>query len=295
MKLLLEVKNLSICFQNKKEEATVCRNISFSMYDNDILGIVGESGCGKTVTAQALLKNLSLPRRRLFGDILFHKDPMRIGYIFQDSSTSLNPTMRIGKQINEMLKDKAKALQLIGQVGLPATGHWYNKYPHELSGGEKQRVSIAVALSTAPNLLIADEPTTALDVGSRSLILDLLKSLQVPLLIISHDFNVIARICNRVLVMYGGRIVEEGTGEKICRRPQHPYTRALLLAQPGAHIDGSMPLTSIEGAPPLPSERHAGCNFAPRCQEELPICRTTLPPFEKGCACWLKRGQDGAD
>ena len=285
MKKLIEVTNLCVYFTQEKKRQRAINHISFDLYDNEILGVVGESGSGKTVMAQALLHQLPFAGRVIEGDIHFSNENLRIGYIFQDPATALTPTMRIGKQVNETLKNKQAAKELMTKVG--ADPSWYNKYPHELSGGEKQRVATTIALSCRPDLLIADEPTTALDVANQALILSLLKNLHIPLIVISHDLRMIAGMCDRLLVIYAGRILESGPVQTILQNPKHPYTQTLLSAS--FSIEDPSPLATTRIITAEAMEETKGCAFFRRCEHATKYCETKAPPFsqESSCACWL--------
>ena len=256
MENLLEVKNLQFSFRTYGGVVKAVRDVSFEVRPGEILGIVGESGCGKSVTSQCLMRlNPEPPGFFEGGEILYKgKDVLKmnkkelrqfrgkeISYIFQDPMTSLNPTMRIGKQIEEVFvgrkgmsaaEKKAKALEILKMVGISDGERRYKQYPHELSGGMKQRVMIAIALVGSPSIVIADEPTTSLDVTIEAQILDVLKNLQKTLgtsiILITHDLGVIAKLCDRVLVMYGGKIVERGSVDEIFYDTAHPYTKGLM-------------------------------------------------------------------
>lgn len=281
---MLTVKNLTVRFGALR----AVRNISFSMKSGEALGIIGESGSGKTALIDAI-GNLSCGQ--VEGAIAFEGEK-RIGMIFQNPMSSLNPTMTIGMQIAEgpivqKLASKsqalAKAKELLHLVGIsPAR---IDQYPHELSGGMRQRVMIAIAIACSPRLLLADEPTTALDVTVQAQVLALLqtmrKRLQMGLLLVSHDFGVIAEMCERVLVMYAGKIVEEGSIQEILSSPRHPYTQLLLRSLPG--MNRSTPLCGIEGSPPDLARPIQGCAFKERCPYAALKCLEEPPgPI----ACW---------
>lgn len=257
MENLLEVKNLTFSFHTYGGVVKAVRDVSFEVRPGEILGIVGESGCGKSVTSSCIMRlNPEPPGFFDGGEIIYKGDDVlkmdkkalrnmrgtEIGFIFQDPMTSLNPTMRIGKQIEEVFvgkkgmsaaEKKQKALEILKLVGISDGERRYKQYPHELSGGMKQRVMIAIALVGSPSIVIADEPTTSLDVTIEAQILDLLKNLQKTLgtsiILITHDLGVIAKLCDRVLVMYGGKIVERGTVDEIFYETAHPYTKGLML------------------------------------------------------------------
>lgn len=317
---LLEVKNLTFSFRTYGGVVKAVRDVSFDVRKGEILGIVGESGCGKSVTAQCILKlNPEPPGFFEGGSILFKGEDIirktdkemrkirgvEIGFIFQDPMTSLNPTMKIGKQIEEIFvgregvskaERKEKALEILAMVGISDAQRRYDQYPHELSGGMKQRVMIAIALVGNPSIIIADEPTTSLDVTIEAQILDLLKKLKeefgASIIMITHDLGVIAKLCDRVLVMYGGKIVERGTASEIFYHTGHPYTKGLMESIARIDTDKNQKLTPIEGTPPDLFAPPAGCPFAARCEYAMKVCYE-LPPEEyhlsdehKTC-CWL--------
>jgi oligopeptide/dipeptide ABC transporter ATP-binding protein len=270
---LLCVENLNVTFNTKDKSFHAVRGIDFSLNAGESVGIVGESGCGKSAAALAIKR---LSAGDVSGNISFRGKS--IGIVFQDPMTFLNPTMKIGHQIIEgplyhklIAKSQAKnrALELLRLVGISNPEIRINQYPHQLSGGMRQRVLIAIAIACNPDLLIADEPTTALDVTLQAQILDLIKEMQkhlsMGLILISHDFGVIARVCETVLVMYAGKIVERGDVREILERPKHPYTRMLLNSLPTLEHPKSKPLQSIEGTLPDLSKNLQGCSFKPRC------------------------------
>ncbi len=291
---LLEVKDLTVTFG----ALHAVRGISFAVEEGEAVGIVGESGCGKSAAVQALTR---LTPGKVGGKVLFEgKENVgpgkKIGMVFQDPMTSLNPTMKIGAQIAEGLiyhkmasrkEAQQKAIELLKLVGVNEPELRIAQYPHQLSGGMRQRVLIAIALACNPRLLIADEPTTALDVTIQAQILDLIKRMRqhfhMSLLLISHDFGVVAAICERVLVMYAGKIVESGRVEEVLKRPQHPYTQMLLNSLPRLDKPRSEPLQAIEGSPPNLSVLPRGCAFKERCPFAALKCREEPPgPI----ACW---------
>ena len=320
MNKVLEVKDLHVSFDTYAGEVKAVRGISFDLQEGEVLAIVGESGCGKSVTAQTIMKlNPMPPARIVSGEITLaekdivkatEKDMMKIrgkdvSMIFQDPMTCLNPTMQVGKQLTEAIRHhqnlsqeqaNAEAIRLLEIVKIPNTKQRAKQYPHEFSGGMRQRVMIAMALSCAPKLLIADEPTTALDVTIQAQIMDLLKEIKeqtnTAIILITHDLGVVASMADRVAVMYAGKIVETGTAEDIFYRPSHPYTRALLKSLPKTDMDRSIRLVSIAGTPPDLLNPPVGCPFASRCPHTMKLCLAEMPPHfapEKNhlSACWL--------
>jgi len=320
---LLAVTNLRTVFRTDRGVVEAVRGVSFELAAGETLGLVGESGCGKSVTAMSLTRLLREPPAtilpgssvRFRGEELLDASPARlrrirgagIGMIFQEPMTSLNPVLRIGDQVAEAIREhaggdrgavRARVIELLGRVGLPEPAERYSAYPHQLSGGMRQRVMIAIALAGGPDLLVADEPTTALDVTIQAQILDLLADLQrelgMALLLISHDLAVVSQVADRVAVMYAGRIVEQGRVPGLFRAPGHPYTRGLLRALPRLDTPPG-PLPAIPGRVPDPRERLAGCPFAPRCPEVMSRCETDDPPaFPTGTGtarCWLREGE----
>jgi oligopeptide/dipeptide ABC transporter ATP-binding protein len=317
MKSLIEVKDLKISLQSQGQVLQAVRNVNFTLYEGERLGIVGESGCGKTILMKSLLQLLPSTATIDSGAIWYQGNDLvrlsekelqkirgkEIGMIFQDPMTSLNPTLKIGYQIAEgylrhfpsitKQEAQARALDLLKQVGISDPELRLEQYPHLLSGGIRQRAVIALALAAKPPVLIADEPTTALDVTVQAQILDLLHHLQqgTSTLLITHDLSIIAAFCDRVLVMYAGQIVEEAKVEDLFAHPQHPYTQRLLQAIP--RIDGKGDkLHPIAGSPPDLSIPLQGCAFCSRCTETMNICRTEIPPlFElpssQKARCWL--------
>ncbi|MDN4075528.1 ABC transporter ATP-binding protein [Fictibacillus terranigra] len=317
---LLEVEKLKVSFRSHGGEVQAVRGVSFHIEHGEVLAVVGESGCGKSVTAQAIMK--LLPKRGCSikeGSIVFEGNDLlklsankmkrlkgsQISMVFQDPMTSLNPTMKIGHQIAEGIikhkgldkrKAKGRALELLKMVGIPNPEARYDQYPHELSGGMRQRVLIAVALACDPKLLIADEPTTALDVTIQAQILDLMKDLQQKLgtsiMLITHDLGVVAEMAQKVIVMYAGIVVESGTAEDILEHPKHPYTLGLLNSLPNYETAEKERLIPIEGTPPDLYAPPAGCPFAARCNYAMEICVQEMPESfetENGhhSRCWL--------
>ena len=298
MDKLLEVEDLHVTFSVRDAPLYAVRGISFSIQPGESVGIVGESGSGKTAAIQAINQ---LSPGVVSGNVLFAGKKIsspgkEIGMVFQNPMTSLNPTMKIGKQIAEGLlyhricnskEAKAKALELLQLVCISNFEARMHQYPYELSGGMLQRVLIAIALACNPRLLIADEPTTALDMTIQSQIIDLIKRLQkhfqMSLLLISHDISVIARTCERVLVMYAGKVVEQGLVKKVLRHPKHPHTKLLLNSLPRIDQPRSIPLISIEGSPPDLKTIPEGCAFKERCPFRILKCDEEP---EGTVACW---------
>ncbi len=317
---ILELKNVVFSFRTYGGNVKAVRDVSFNVRQGEILGIVGESGCGKSVTAQCIMRlNPEPPGFFEGGEILYKgrdvlqmpKKELRafrskeIGFVFQDPMTSLNPTMRVGAQIEEVFlgrKDvskkevKQQALEMLRLVGISDAEKRYRQYPHELSGGMKQRIMIAIALVSRPSVIICDEPTTSLDVTIEAQILDLLLMLRerfgTSIIMITHDLGVIAKICDRVVVMYGGKIMERGTAPEIYYETAHPYTRGLMESIARLDTARDSELKPIEGTPPDLFSPPAGCPFAARCAYCMDIC-TEQPPEEYAfspehrTACWL--------
>jgi oligopeptide/dipeptide ABC transporter ATP-binding protein len=314
---LLRVEDLTVGFSTEQGPIRVVEDVSFSLEAGRTLGLVGESGCGKSVTAQTLMRLLPSPPSRIEkGKILFGGEDLAaatarrmqkirgdlIGMVFQEPMTSLNPTLRIGEQIAEPLmlhrglsyrEAEAQVIRVLGQVGIGNAERRLLQYPHELSGGLRQRVMIAMAIICGPKLLIADEPTTALDVTIQAQIMELLKSLQselgLAILLITHDLGMVAEMCETVAVMYAGRIVETGPTGEVFARPRHPYTFGLLESSPRRAAKGER-LASIPGLVPPPGARGTGCSFAARCPRALDRCRAELPRLilsaGTAAACW---------
>ena len=311
MTAVLEVDDLRVRLRTPRGTAHVVNGLSYSVAPGETVAVVGESGSGKSVSVLALLGLLPAGvatvtgRALLEGEDLLTMSPERLrqvrgagaGMVFQDPMTSLNPVLTVGKQIVEGLlahgesskqAARRRAAELLGEVGLPDPSAALDRYPHELSGGMRQRVIIAIAISNSPALLIADEATTALDVTVQAQIIDLVEKLQADrgtgVIWITHDLGVVAGIADRVLVMYGGRCVEDGTVDDVLEHPAHPYTRGLLgslpdLAQP--LVDGQVPdLTTVPGMPPPPTDLPPGCVFWPRCPVRADSrCETEQPPL----------------
>lgn len=301
---VLEINNLHIQFPTKKGIKKAVDGVSFAVNKGEIFGLVGESGCGKSVTSMAILKLISAPGRITEGEVFvdgenvvaLDEDVMqtairgsKVSMIFQEPMTSLNPLIPIGEQIAETLRThkkiskkdaKREALELLKMVGIPAAEKNYKSYPHNLSGGMRQRVMIAIALSCEPELMIADEPTTALDVTIQAQILDLMKKLKnetgTAIIMITHDLGVVANMCDRVAVMYCGRIVEEGSTEEILKNPKHPYTKGLIAAIPQISVSVDE-LYNIKGTVPQIYDDAKGCYFSNRCEFCMQKCREITP------------------
>ena len=307
MDAILQVENLTTSFLTSNGEVQAVRGVSFSVGKGEILGIVGESGSGKSVTSMSILRLLADTARIKDGSILFEGEDLtkvskkklreirgnKISMIFQDPMSSLNPLIPVGKQVSEMIKihhpkmgkeeRKAQVMELFAKVRIPEPEKRYHSFPHEFFGGMRQRVMIAMALANKPELLIADEPTTALDVTIQDQILrqlrDLDKEYGASIIFITHDLGVVAELCDRVLVMYGGLIMEEARIEDIFERPGHPYTMGLLHSIPDVEQEKSERLEPIPGSPPDMTNPPAGCPFAPRCSYARKVCAGSLPDF----------------
>ena len=319
---LLEISGLSVEFRGGDRTARVLNDVALTVAANETLGIVGESGCGKSMTALAILRLVPSPPGRIAaGRIVFEGEDLlqasdarlrevrgnRIGMIFQEPMTSLNPVLTIGDQLSETLikhlkldarAARGRAIELLKAVGIPAPERRVDEYPHQLSGGMRQRVMIAMAIGCEPRLLIADEPTTALDVTVQAQIFDLLRELRsrsgMGLILITHDMGVISEMTDRVAVMYGGRVVEEAATGDILSAPAHPYTQGLIACVPDldAADDADAELPEIAGRVPSVWDLPVGCPFADRCPEVTPRCRTEMPPtidltVGHRVACWL--------
>lgn len=305
---ILDLKNLNVEFQYRKHNTEIIKNISFAVDSGEIVGVVGESGSGKSVTMKAIMgllpenAKISCEKMELDGKSLLqlNESEMRkirgrdMTMIFQDPMTALNPLIKVGEQLKEVIvrnfsydkrKAKLEAINMMRKVGISIPDKRYNQYPHELSGGMRQRILIAMALVGSPKVLFADEPTTALDVTIQAQILDLLKSLQkdyqTSVVLITHDLGVVASICTRVIVMYGGMIMEEGTIEEIFYHTLHPYTKALLSTVPTLDIEEGERLKTIDGSPIILSEKYDGCPFAKRCTKAQEKCHFSVPPLKK--------------
>jgi peptide/nickel transport system ATP-binding protein len=315
---LLEVKDLKTYFYTEHGVVPSVNGVSFQVNKGETIGIVGESGCGKSVTSLSLLQLVSEPGKIVGGEILFDGENMtnysskqmrdvrgnKISMIFQEPLTSLNPVFTVGRQVSESIRlhqnvdkktAKERAIDMLSKVGIARAEKVYSSFPHQLSGGMRQRIMIAMALSCKPQLLIADEPTTALDVTIQAQIIklmkDLSKELHTSIIIITHDLGVVAEMVDRVIVMYAGQIVEQNNVFDLFKSPKHPYTKGLLNSTPKIHQLNDQ-LESIEGNVPSPAEMPHGCKFHPRCPFAISKCREMEPPLfqlDQGAEvrCWL--------
>ncbi|MBL6612544.1 MAG: ABC transporter ATP-binding protein [Reyranella sp.] len=323
MAALLDVKNLTTRLATRAGTVTAVDNVSFSLDRGETLGLVGESGSGKSMTCLSIERLLPPNASATSGEVLFKGQNLlakssremaslrgrEIGMILQDPMTSLNPVFTIGNQVGEIFRlhrrgavggIREQVLGVLRRVGIPAPEERYGSYPHQFSGGMRQRVSIAINIANEPDLLIADEPTTALDVTIQLQILQLLKAIQqesgMAIVFVTHDLNLVARFCDRVAVMYAGRIVETGPVKDVFAEPRHPYTRSLLAAIPRIGAD-TLRLQAIPGQPPSMTRLPTGCRFAPRCSEATVRCRAEYPRWstvsataQRGFACWEATG-----
>jgi oligopeptide/dipeptide ABC transporter ATP-binding protein len=315
---LLEVRDLHTYFPTHRGVVKAVEGVSFELRAGEILGIVGESGCGKSITALSIARLLPPPGRIVEGSIRFDGQELtelsepalqklrgdRIGMIFQDPMTSLNPVYRVGWQVAEPFRlhrgaSRARAAReaqtMLTHVGIPQAAERARDYPHQFSGGMRQRALIASSLGTSPTLLLADEPTTALDVTVQAQILELIRSIteeyETATMLITHNLGVVSGLCDRVIVMYAGKVVEAGTTEDVLVHPRHPYTWGLLQSLPQLDRPGKYSLRAIEGTPPDPASKPSGCAFHPRCSFRLPRCATDVPvlapmPGAGAAACW---------
>ncbi|WP_291302984.1 ABC transporter ATP-binding protein [Desulfovibrio sp. MES5] len=315
---LLRLDDLSITFQTDDGPLPAVRNVSFSLPHGHITCLVGESGCGKSLTARAILR-LTPDNARLDGSItLDGQDILRLppralrsirgrraGMVFQEPMTSLNPVLRVGEQVAEPLRlhmgmhraqAREEAISLLAEVGIPSPESRYDDYPHQLSGGMRQRVMIAMALACRPDLLLADEPTTALDATIQGQILRLMRARSqergMAVLLITHDLGVAAQMANTIGVMYAGRLVEYAPARDLFAHPLHPYTQGLLRAAPNARSRELDRLPTIPGSVPSLRSMPGGCPFHPRCPQAMPVCREKMPPTiavrqQHNVACWL--------
>lgn len=305
---VLSIKNLRVAFDLADGRLQAVEQVSFDIAAGETVGLVGESGSGKSVTAHAILGLIPTPPGRIeSGEIRYDGRNLvllpprelrrlrgkELAIVFQDPMSSLNPFLSVGRQVTEMFEvhaalskrdARAAAVRALGDIGIASPEERMLQFPHELSGGLRQRVMIGIALALNPRVLLADEPTTALDVTVQAQVLDLLQRLQedhgTAILLISHDLGVVAGCANRVHVMYAGRLVESASAEQLFERPMHPYTRGLLRSVPRLEHDPDAPLPTIPGAPPDPLDEPDGCAFAPRCDLAVDRCRRLRPPFE---------------
>jgi oligopeptide transport system ATP-binding protein len=317
---ILQVKGLEISFGTYAGEVQAVRGVTFQLRRGETLAIVGESGSGKSVTAKSIMRLLPEANSLIKGgEILFEGQDLlqfsekqmqgirgsKVAMVFQDPMTSLDPTMRVGRQITESLRKhlgmsghraRERSVELLKMVGIPNAEARVRQYPHQFSGGMRQRVVIAIALACDPQILIADEPTTALDVTIQAQILELLRDLQARIgtsvILITHDLGVVAQAAHRVAVMYGGKVVETGTAREVFYNPQMPYTWGLLSSIPLPTADRSQELIPIPGSPPDMLDPPKGCPFTPRCPYAMRICAEEMPDYktfsaEHEAACWL--------
>lgn len=320
---LLSVEDLRTYFFTEAGVVKAVDGVSFSLKGGEALGLAGESACGKSITCLSILRLVPQPAGRIVGGrVLFEGEDLltkreskmrrwrgkMISMILQDPLMSLNPVYTVGSQVAEALRlDKVtgsvrrRVINLLGSVKIPSPAARYDSYPFQFSGGMRQRAAAAIAIARSPKLLIADEPTTSLDVTIQAQFLKLLKEIQqqnnMALILVSHDLSIVAEICDRVAIMYAGRIVESGTVRKVYEEPSHPYTQALMQAVPRLGQKRRR-LFQIEGEPPNPARLPAGCHFHPRCHYTMDICRVEYPPqFETGeggyAACWLAEKGEG--
>jgi peptide/nickel transport system ATP-binding protein len=316
---LLSVRDLSVSFETDSGTAHAVEGVSLDLAAGEVLALVGESGCGKSVTALTLMGLTRATKTRVGGsatyggtDLLAASDAelrqirgAELAMVFQDPLSSLNPVMRVGDQIAEQIlahetvtsaEADERAVELLARVGIPDAARRARAFPHELSGGMRQRVMIAMALSCKPSVLIADEPTTALDVTVQAQVLELIRELRdetgAGVLLVTHDLGVVAELADRVAVMYAGRIVEQGGVEEVFDDPQHPYTWGLLGAIPRLDRPRSERLPAVAGAPPAPDDKPQGCHFAPRCPHRFDRCSEAPELAQRGGGghldrCWL--------
>lgn len=324
---ILEVNNLRTVFKSRGEEVQAVRGVSFQVGKGEIVGLVGESGSGKSVTMKAILGILP-ENAEVFGDSIklngtnlleLSEEEYRklrgkeMTMIFQDPMTALNPLVKVGKQLEEVIlrhskcskvEAKKKAIEMLAKVGIPTPEQRVKQYPHEFSGGMRQRVLIAMALACEPKLLIADEPTTALDVTIQAQILELLKELEgeynTSIVLITHDMGVVASVCSKISIMYGGLIMETGTSEEIFYNPKHPYTKALLRAIPSLDLKEGERLQSIDGLPPSLINPPKGCPFVERCECVMEKCKNEMPQYYQfsethQAMCFLNEQEQGGE
>ncbi|WP_375460273.1 ABC transporter ATP-binding protein [uncultured Enterovirga sp.] len=315
---LLVIEDLRVEIATRRGALTAIDGVSFSIGRGEILGVVGESGAGKSLTGTAVLGLLDPPARLAGGRITLSGQRIealgeeamrplrgrRIGAVLQDPMTSLNPLLTVGRQLVQTIRThldlsaaeaRTRAEALLAEVGVPAPRERLDSYPHELSGGLRQRVVLALAFSCDPDLVIADEPTTALDVSVQAQVIDVLKRMGrergTAVMLITHDMGVIAEAADRIAVLYAGRLVEIGPARDILDRPSHPYSRGLMASIPSLRRRRGLDLPQIEGAMPRPGALPPGCAFAPRCPDRMPLCTSEIPPLMTAdsslAACWL--------
>ncbi|WP_391207864.1 ABC transporter ATP-binding protein [Psychrobacillus sp. L4] len=315
--MLLEVKDLTLSLMRQGSYTRILEDVNFTVQKGETLGIVGESGCGKSMAALSLMKLLP-DKAKLFGEVLLDSEDLvklprknlekirgdQMSMIFQDPLTSLNPLHTVGKQIEETLvlhtdlnksQRRNRVISLLKEVGLPRAEDLYNEYPHQLSGGMRQRIMIAIAMACNPKLLICDEPTTALDVTVQAQILELMNHLKetndMGIIMITHDLGVVAEVCDNVMVMYAGQVVEKANVIELFQNPKHPYTKGLLDSIP--QLEGKIEkLGSIPGTVPSPENMPVGCRFYDRCKYAMEKCKLETPPTVEiienhSTACWL--------
>ncbi|ODV54666.1 ABC transporter ATP-binding protein [Lysinibacillus fusiformis] len=321
---VLRVTDLETSFMRDKTEIKILRGVNFSIRKGEILGLVGESGSGKSLTSLSIMQLFHGTTGKIVnGSIHFNGEDLtkmsesdirkirgkQMAMIFQEPMTSLNPVLKIGKQLMEAIEmhlklpkgeSKHHAIQMLKSVGIGRAEEIIHEYPHQLSGGMRQRVMIAMAMACHPNLLIADEPTTALDVTIQAQILELMKKLkeenETAILLITHDLGVVAEMCDKVVVMYAGQVVEEADVFELFASPKHPYTKGLIASVPKIGEKKEV-LDSISGHVPSPQHMPIGCKFAPRCHQVMSICHQECPPTVKisatrQCSCWLYAKKD---
>lgn len=316
---VLKIEDLHVSFDTYAGEVHSVRGVSLTVNEGEVLAVVGESGCGKSVTAKTIMKLNPMPPARikrgsitLCGEDIVAADERKmqqirgrlVSMIFQDPMTCLNPTMKVGKQLTEAIcqhrklsreQAKKEAVRLLEMVQIPNPAERAEQYPHEFSGGMRQRAMIAMAMSCEPKLLVADEPTTALDVTIQAQIMKLMAEVRrktgTAIILITHDLGVVANLADRVAVMYAGKVVETGTAEDIFYRPKHPYTRALLKSLPKIDTARDEKLVSIAGTPPDLFSPPVGCEFASRCEQCMRVCKAHVPPMYEfsehhRASCW---------
>ncbi|WP_042474485.1 ABC transporter ATP-binding protein [Bacillus ndiopicus] len=321
---VLEINQLETSFTRDKQKIKILRGVNFSVNKGEVVGLVGESGSGKSLTSLSIMQLFHDTTGKIDkGTIKFNDQELtkmtesqmrklrgkQISMIFQEPMTSLNPVLKIGRQLMESIRlhlnyDKEQsrkhAIEMLKKVGIGRAEELMDEYPHQLSGGMRQRVMIAMAMSCNPSLLIADEPTTALDVTIQAQILELMKGLkqdhETAILLITHDLGVVAEMCDRVVVMYAGEVVEEADVFELFANPKHPYTSGLIRSVPKIG-ENKEELDSIKGQVPSPSNMPTGCKFAPRCEKAMAICNEAAPPMlninqNSKCSCWLYEKKD---